>query len=974
MKRKSTLKRVLLTLVLVLSFSIAIFSQTVNKYCQDGKVYFKIKENAEVTLTAKKGTVDWSQTDLLDKIVEKHTVTALKKPFYQAHDILLQNTYMLEFSDYSGIAEIIAELNARPEIEYAEPVPLFYILYVPNDPYYGYTASFSANADWHLDVINASQAWDITKGDTNVLVAVLDNAIWSQHPDLVNKIVNKIDLADNDTSTTPATMDYTFSHGTHTSGLVAAETDNNIGVASIGFNTRLIAVKVGRDSDGALTAGFEGIIWAADNGADIISMSWGSGQSSITGQNIVNYAYNKGVTLVAAAGNDSSNVVLFPAAYDNVIAVSATNEDDVKAPFSTYGPETDVCAPGGFATGGMGMYQILSTTYSDAGWLGMGALFGITGKYDLMAGTSMACPITAGLCALMLGVDSTLTPARLEEYLKASCVNIDAQNAAYVGQIGAGRINAFAAVQMAQDSIKTLVADFTASSTSLSVNGSANFTDWSIGEPVTWSWSFPGATPSTSTLQNPLGITYPNAGSYDVILTVTDTAGNISTETKSNLIIVQAASNSAWIIQASAFEAQYRGIMDICIVDPTTVWASAFDGSGSGATLEEFTKTVDGGNTWVADTIHEVSGYGIGNITAVDGQKAWVTLYNASASGGGKIMATTDGGATWTHQTSATYTGTSAFPNVVYFFDANNGFTMGDPNGGYFEIYTTTDGGSTWVRVPQADIPANISGEMGWTGVFDAVGDTAWFGTNKGNIYKSVDKGLHWTVITSGAADCSKISMADAMNGVMEYKVFNTSTGAITTFVPKRTTDGGETWTTITPTSGTFYKTDVSAVPGRPGFYVSVGGSSLAGEHGSSYSLDYGDTWTTLDTVQYTAVQFTSPTTGWAGGFNMNQTQEGMYKWANPPLSADEINIESNSSIYPVPSSGQINIEFYSNTKDAVNITVFDVTGNAVYNFKGKKTIAVYKGVFDLSSLSPGVYMALVKAGDQEFTKKIVIY
>lgn len=952
--------------------SFALFSQTINKYCQDGKVYVKFKNSAVISITSKRGAADFTNSELIQKIASKYGVTALKRPFYQTSNTDLLNTYMLEFSDYSNIDKILAELKSDPNVEYAEPVPLFYVSYVPNDPYFGYTASFSANADWHLDVISAATAWDITKGSPNVKVAVLDNAIWSQHPDLVNKIVNKIDLADNDTSTTPPTMDYMNSHGTHTSGLVAAETDNNVGVASIGYNTSLIAVKVGRDSDGAMVAGFEGITWAADNDADIISMSWGSAQNSITGQNVINYAYNKGIVLVAAAGNDSSNTVMYPAAYDNVIAVAATNEGDDKAPFSQYGPEIDVCAPGGFATDNLGFYQVLSTTYADAGWTGMGALYGISGKYDLMAGTSMACPITAGLCALMLAVDSNLTPSKLEEYLEASCDNIDALNPAYLGNIGAGRINAFKAVQMVQDSIKSLVADFTASATALSVNGSTNFTDLSVGNPVSWSWQFPGATPSSSTLQNPLGITYPAAGSYDIILTVTDSASNISTETKTNLIVVQSSANSAWIIQSSAFAGQYRGIMDICIVDPTTVWASAFDGSGSGASLQEFTKTIDGGSTWVADTITGVSGYGIGNIAAVSSQQAWVTLYNASATGGGKIMVTTDGGATWAHQATATFTGTSAFPNVVHFFDANNGFCMGDPNGGYFEIYTTTDGGTTWTRVAQADIPANVSGEMGWTGVYDAVGDTAWFGTNKGNIYKSVDKGLHWTKVAAGTADCNKISMADAMNGLMEYRVYNTSTGGITTFNLKRTSDGGATWADVTPTSGKLFKSDISAVPGRPGFYVSIGSITLAGEHGSSYSIDYGANWFTLDTVQYTAVKFISPTTGWAGGFNLNQTQEGIYKWANPPLSITENDVYTSTTIYPVPSNDIVNVEFYSDAKENISIKVYDVTGQLVFEKNDKKSSSLYKTIIDLTSLPTGVYMAVIGAGDKVYTKKIV--
>jgi len=975
MKTTFTFKKIFVISLMITLFSFTLSAQTINKYCQDGKVYFKYKDNVALTLTSKNGVVDMSKSQLISGMVDKYGVKALKQPFVKAHDMKLKRTFMLEFSDYKDIDKVIGVLQSDADIEYAEPVPLPYLCYVPNDPLYAYTGSgfFAVNANWHLDKISAEQAWDITKGSHNVKVAVLDIAIWTEHPDLINKVVKKIDLADNDTITTPASStDINYSHGTHTSGLVAAESDNNTGVASIGYNTSLIAVKIGRDSDGALIAGYEGIVWAADNGANIISMSWGSAQGGVTGQNVINYAYNKGIVILASAGNDGTSAVLYPAAYDNVIAVASTDESDAKSSFSQYGSQIDVCAPGGSATAGLGLWSVLSTTYTDAATLGAG-LFGVSGKYDVMAGTSMACPITAGLCALMLAVDSTLTPSKVEQYLKASCDNIDAQNSAYIGQIGAGRINAWKAVQMAQDSIKPLVADFSAGTTVLSVNGSTNFYDHSIGGPVTWSWSFPGATPATSTLQNPTGITYPVAGSYAVTLTVTDTASHTSTETKTNLILVETSANSAWIVQASAFAAQYRGIMGMCIVDPTTVWASAFDGSGSGATLQEFTKTVDGGNTWVADTITGVTGFGIGNISALNSQQAWATLYNASTSGGGKIMVTSDGGSTWTQQPTATFTGTSAFPDVVYFFDQNNGCCIGDPNGGYFEIYTTTDGGTTWVRVAQADIPANNTSEMGWTGVFDAVGDTIWFGTNQGRIYKSTDKGYHWTVVSAGTADCSRISMADGMNGLMEYIAIDQTSGAITAFKLRRTTDGGATWADVTPSSGTLFESDISAVPGHPGFYVSIGGNTAAGLHGSSYSTNYGDTWTLLDTVQYTCVKFISPTTGWAGGFNLNSSQEGMYKWANPPLSISDNELQSGMNVYPVPSKGNVNIEFSSNAKDNISIKVYDVTGQRVFERTDRKSTPVYKTNINLSLMPAGVYMAVIQAGEKVFTKKIVI-
>jgi len=975
MKTTIRLPHFFISIVMICFVSFSLVAQTVNKYNQDGKVYFKFKDNVSISLTSKNGIVDWTKSELVSGLAEKFAVTGLKQPFGKAKDLKLKRTYMLEFSDFTDVDKVIAALKNDADVEYAEPVPLFYIDYTPNDPYYNFTGSglFTVNANWHLDKITADSAWDITKGSPNIKVAVLDNAIWTEHPDLVNKIAAKIDLADNDSITTPASStDVNYSHGTHTCGLVAAESDNNIGVASIGYNVRLMAVKIGRDSDGALIAGYEGIVWAADNGANVISMSWGSATGGITGQNIVNYAYNKGIVIVAAAGNDGTTAILYPAAYDNVIAVASTDESDAKSSFSQYGPAIDVCAPGGSATDGFGLFSVLSTTYSTASALGAG-LFGVTGNYDAMAGTSMACPITAGLCALMLSVDSNLTPSKCEQYLKATCDNIDAQNSAYIGQIGAGRINAFHAVKMVQDSIKPLVANFTSSTTVLSVNGSTNFHDLSVGNPVSWSWSFPGATPALSTLQNPTGITYPVAGSYTVVLTVTDTAGHTSTETKTNLILVEASANSAWIVQASAFAAQYRGIMGICIVDPTTVWASAFDGSGSGATLQEYTKTVDGGNTWVADTIKGVTGFGIGNISALSSQQAWVTLYNSSTTGGGKIMVTSDGGTTWTQQTTATFSGTSAFPDVVYFYDMNNGVCVGDPNGGYFEIYTTTDGGTTWVRVAQADIPANQSSEMGWTGVYDAKGDTIWFGTNQGRIYKSIDKGYHWTVTSAGTSDCSRISMANDTDGVMEYIAVDQSSGNITNFKLRRTTDGGTTWADVTPTSGTLFENDISAVPGRPGFYVSIGGNAAAGLHGSSYSLDYGNTWITLDTVQYTTVKFISPITGWAGGFNLNSTQEGIYKWANPALGVSENDLQAGMSIYPVPSTGNVTIEFSSDTKDNIDIKVYDVTGQVIFNKTDRKATPVYKADIDLSAMPVGVYMAVVKAGERVFSKKIVV-
>ncbi len=872
------------TLIIFMAFAIStiLHAQTLSPDIQDGRVYFKIKDNVSSNISSIHGIADISKISYISGIIQKYNINSCTNPYFGEKDDRLQRTWLLQFSDYSMIDELIRELSENPDIEYVEKVPIFKLFLTPNDTYYGSLSSIlgTVNAKWHLDKIQADSAWGLNQGSAGVKVAVLDNAIWVSHPDLVNKVVTAIDLADGDNDPTPPSADLSWSHGTHTTGLVGAQTNNNLGVASIGYHTSIMAVKVARNSDGALVSGYEGIIWAADNGADVISMSWGTTQYYQTMQNIINYAYNKGCVMLASAGNDGNDTIQYPAGLDHVISVGSTDESDALSSFSCYGPSVDVCAPGGMANGGVGLFSVLSTTYSDASYIGGAALFGVSGKYDIMAGTSMSCPIAAGLCGLMLAVDSTLTPEKLENILKLTCDNIDAQNPSFIGMFGAGRINAYKALKMVQDSAVALVADFSASETVILAGGGINFTNLSAGNPTAWSWSFPGGTPAASNDTNPMNIVYQVPGIYPVTLTITDGV-NSNTETKTNFILIKDLPSSVWIPQSTAFTAQYRGIRNISIVDHNIVWVSAYDGSGQGAVILEFARTWDGGATWAPGSITGVpSGLDISQLFAANKDTAWAALWG-NTSGGNAIYRTDDGGLSWSAQPSAQFSGSSAFPNLIHFWDANNGVCMGDPNGGYFEIYTTVDGGTNWNRVPQADIPAPANGEYGYNGGkdYDVVGNTIWFGTNKGNVYKSADRGLHWTKSATGSAEVSNITFSDDNHGIMEYKVYNSTTGAITTFVMKRTSDGGTTWLPLTP-QGDYFKSDISAVPGKPGMYISTGISQNLPDNGSAFSLDYGQSWTMIDdSIQYTCVKFLDINTGWAGGFNQSATTEGIWKW-----------------------------------------------------------------------------------------------
>ena len=881
----------LIAACLLLLWASAGNAQTIGNKFQDGKIYLKIADDAVWNFESENGEVQLERAGVISPFIEPYKITRIHCPFHNIPDKGLRNTWLIEFGESSAADMLIAALSAVPGVEYTEKVPVFRLFLTPNDTYYGTVSGLfgSANAKWHLDRIRADSAWDLNHGSSLVTVAVLDNAIWTAHPDLSTKIVQAWDVADNDPDPNPPTADLTWSHGTHTSGLVGAKTNNGIGVASIGYDVSLMAVKVARNSDGALVAGYEGIIWAADHGADVISMSWGTTQYFQTMQNIINYAYNKGCVMVAAAGNDGNDTIQYPAGLNHVISVASTDGSDQMSSFSCYGPWIDVCAPGGFPSGGAGLFSVLSTTCSDASFFGAGA-YGVSGKYDVMQGTSMSCPIVAGLCGLMLSADSTLTPEKLENLLKISCDNIDAQNPGHIGDLGSGRINAFKAVKTVQDSARTLVADFMVSENIILVGSSVDFTDLSAGSPVSWQWSFPGGIPSASTSQNPTGIVYSSPGIFPVTLTVGDGTTN-NTEIKNAFIMVRKLPSSVWIPQATGFVTQYRGIRNISIVNPQVAWASAYDGSGAGATVLEFTRSWDGGATWTPGTIQGLpTGMDLSELFAINRDTAWAALWG-NTSGGKGIFKTTDGGMNWTAQPSAAFSGSAAFPNTVYFWDDNNGVCLGDPNGGYFEFYTTSDGGNNWTRVPQSNIPAPASGEYGYNGGKDyaVVGNTIWFGTNKGNVFKSTDRGLNWTSAPAGCAEVSNIAFTDENNGLLEYKAFNQTTGQLTAFQLKKTSDGGLTWQNVN-FSGDLFKSDIDAVPGKTGMYVATGSFQDLNMCGSSYSLDYGQNWTMIDdSVQYTCVRFYDLNTGWAGGFNQSQSSEGIWKWMG--LIQDSVNI-----------------------------------------------------------------------------------
>ncbi|HEX5003436.1 MAG TPA: T9SS type A sorting domain-containing protein [Bacteroidia bacterium] len=335
------------------------------------------------------------------------------------------------------------------------------------------------------------------------------------------------------------------------------------------------------------------------------------------------------------------------------------------------------------------------------------------------------------------------------------------------------------------------------------------------------------------------------------------------------LLCASLAVQGQWTSQPSNITANHF-VQFLDAADSNVVWGLVADPANQSAPVQEFTKTVDGGALWIGNPITNAAGLSPSGIFALNADTAWVAMFNGTASGG-RILRTNDGGINWTWQTTATFTPPAGFPNMVHFFNANEGLCMGDPNGGYFEIYTTSDGGANWVRVTQPNIPANLTSEYGITSVYTTYGDsTLWFGTSLGRIYKTTDRGMTWSVASTPYAGSyiGDIAFRDDMNGIAS----NGSATATPDLI--RTTDGGVTWTTVATNTAGIGNKNLTAVPGTPSTYF-LSSPYVGG--GSAFSTDDGNSWVPVDNLVHSDIEFVSPTTGYTGS---NELNAPMFKWS----------------------------------------------------------------------------------------------
>lgn len=308
-----------------------------------------------------------------------------------------------------ALQALLRAIQRRPEVRFVEKNYLFEPALLPNDPQYP--------SQWHLPIIFAPEAWDTTQGASGAVIAILDSGIDATHPEFAGKLVAGYNTYANNSTTSDTT-----GHGTEVAGAAGALTDNGTGVAGVAGAAPIMPVKV-TDSSGRATAASlaNGIVWAADHGARVVNLSFGNVAGNLTISAAAEYAVNHGTLVVAAAGNCGCADPTLDNPY--VLSVSATDETDAAASFSSTGPYVDLAAPGA---------NILTTERY--------------GLYGTSSGTSLASPIAAGAAGLMFAANPALTPTQVTELLEATAAD---GGSGYSESLGYGRVDAAAAVAAA---------------------------------------------------------------------------------------------------------------------------------------------------------------------------------------------------------------------------------------------------------------------------------------------------------------------------------------------------------------------------------------------------------------------------------------------------------------------------------------------------------------------------------------------
>jgi thermitase len=438
------------------------------------KVYAQNDEQTkQIILKLKKESATFDKSLSNRKSVKNNTIDFVSLK-YNALEIKKQSTgrknkrhiYIIKFPPGTNIQQVIDEYYKTGEIEYAEPdhkgTGGGVRVVIPTDEYYARQWGLKNDGTFSLSTslsgadIDMEKAWDIQKGDGNVVVAIIDSGAKLDHPEFTGRIwTNRNEIPNNgidddkngyvddargwDFANSDNNPTDDFGHGTNVAGIIGSNGDNAVGYAGVDWKCKLMILK-GLDGKnyGYYSWWHDAIYYAVDNGANVINMSLGGSDASLALKDAVNYALSKNVAVVASMMNTNSSTVFYPAGFNGVIAVGATNPNDTRAkPFfwsptsgSNYGNHISVVAPGNYMYG----LDYQSNTNYNYYW----------------GGTSQAAPLVSGLTSLLIAQDPSRTPSQIKSIIEKASMdkvgNPTEDTPGWDQYYGYGRINAYNAL------------------------------------------------------------------------------------------------------------------------------------------------------------------------------------------------------------------------------------------------------------------------------------------------------------------------------------------------------------------------------------------------------------------------------------------------------------------------------------------------------------------------------------------------
>ncbi|MBE0643721.1 MAG: S8 family serine peptidase [Bacteroidetes bacterium] len=884
-------------------------------------------------------------------------------------------------------ALLAKEIANDPNVEYAEPYYIYPVNHTPNDP--------RLSTQWAVTVMKLKEAWDVTTGDSTIVIGDVDTGVDWTHEDLALSIwINpgeygaNGELKDNGIdddgngkiddwhgwdyfgngsfqSPNPDNnpMDGTLGHGTNTSGCAAALANNGVGIAGSSYRAKIMAIKASTDATTGV-GGYDGILYAGQMGCRVINCSWGgTGDRSQALQDLIDDVTDMGALVVGSSGNDpidNDYIAHWPSSFSHVLNVGSVESSGAASTWCTYGTSVHTYSPGS---------GILTTKNG--------------GGYTSPTGTSFSSPLAAGVAALVFAVHPDWTPDQVAAQIRVTSDRFDAP----AKSKRFGRLNAFKAVSLNKnlDEIPGLrVSRFSY----VFQGGGSSFTEPKQVARVTMELENvlaptsaaamayvdlddPSITASTTNFA--IGV----LGTFDRKTIEFDVTLADNPQTSEGYLPVRVRIedgeyvdflmgripiflDDAWHTSLE-FGAPYFTSIDA--VSGMTVWASA-----NVQSQDIGVRTVNGGSGWSnASGSGFPSGKGVYCVFGISNNAALVGT--GPSTGAAEVYRTSNGGTSWTGSSVSNITG---FVNWIHMFDDQNGILEGDPLGGSWGVATTTDGGATWKKVSGA--PSAPSGEAGWNNSYAAVGDRLWFGTNNSKIYRSTDRGVTWESFVTPSKHSVDMVFADADRGMIR---FTTQTNQGGTNALAVTNDGGENWTLLSSIAVTSGGT-IEVEPDGKRFWFVQGTNAWV-------TTDLGATWTVQATpggfsLITCSSSFSSSTKSdvYAAGLDIFRFSSTFDPYNTSAVSAMPAIGFRLDDVYPNPvstvSSSGVTVGFTLEESANTRVAIYDNLGRMVLQGADARLGAGSHSLrLDTSSLPVGSYHVRVQSGERTATSSLLV-